>query len=105
MATLTVQARNVDPVFAAADSGGDVFANDGQTELLILNETGGPISVLANARRKCSHGFLDHWPVIVEAGELFQFGPFLPSRFNDSAGQVSISYAAAGLAVAAKRLR
>lgn len=104
MAVLTVHDRQVDPTFQAAAPGGDSFANDGATELLIMNT--GPTAriVTATAVRKCSHGFLDHWQKTVDAGELMRFGPFRAGQFNSSTGVVSVTYDdATDLMVAAQR--
>lgn len=104
MAVLEVYARQVDPVFTSAGAGGDTFRNDGATELLVYNPGILSITVTAAAQRRCSHGFMDDWEVTVEAGQVFPFGPFPASRFNDSSGLVSISYSSvAGITVSAKR--
>lgn len=104
MAVLPVHDRQVDPTFQAAAPGGDSFANDGATELLISNTGPTARTVTAIAVRKCSHGFLDHWEIEVDAGELMRFGPFRSDRFNSSTGVVSVTYDdATDLTVAAQR--
>ena len=104
MGTINVQDRNVDPSFVAAGVSGDDFKNDGSTELLIMNQGPSVMTVIALAARKCSHGVLDHWTEQVESGELFRFGPFLPSRFNSDTGSASFFYTETeGVTVAAQR--
>ncbi len=106
MATLTVQARQTDPTEDPADAGGDEFANDGATELLVINTGLAQVTVTATAQRRCSHGFLDNWSLIAEPDALLRFGPFEPSRFNDANGRVQISYSStANVTVAAQRQR
>lgn len=106
MALLTVHARQVDPTFQGADVAGDTFANDGATEVLIVNPGPTAITVIALAARKCSHGFLDNWIKSVPAGQMLRFGPFLPSQFNSPTGIASISYSnVTGISVAAQRQR
>jgi hypothetical protein len=106
MATLTVQERQTDPSFVAAEAGGDAFVNDGATELLVLNVGLSTQTVTVVAARKCSHGFLDDWTKDVDPGELMRVGPMLPGRFNDSAGLCSVTYTdVTGISVAAQRQR
>ncbi len=106
MAALTVQERQVDPVFQAADAAGDTFQNDGSTELLIYNTGIADVVATAVARRACSQGFLDSWQKTVAGGVVMRFGPFAPNRFNDDSGVVTVSYAdETDLLVAAQRQR
>lgn len=104
MAVLLVHDRQVDPTFQAASGGGDSFANDGTTELLIYNAGLVAITVTAVAARRCSHGFLDNWAKTVQPGTVMRFGPFLASQFNNASGFAAFTYSAVtDVSVAAQR--
>lgn len=107
MAILTVQERSASPViWVDAASGGDVFQNNGATELLVVNGSGSDITVTVLATGRCNHGFLDDVVETVPAGSLGRLGPFNPARLNDSQGRVSVSYSATGgIQVAAQKQR
>ena len=106
MATLTVAARNSDPVLQPAGDPSDTFRNDGITELIVYNTGPDDVEITAAAARECNHGFLDDWTETVLAGNAFRFGPFKSSQFNDATGMVVVSYAdSSDLEVAAQRQR
>ncbi len=115
MATLTVQdspeAGGVS--FTAAASGGDVFANDGKTILLILNVNAGSprtITVTAQDTTAYAPGFgavtKADATEAVEAATLDSMGPFPTTAFNNASGQAVVTYSdsAADLTVAAVRV-
>jgi len=105
MATLTVYARDAVETYVAASALGDVFRNDGNTELVIVNEGGAGITVTIPATRACRHGFLDDEVFTVSAGVERRAGPFDHARFGDAQGRVQINYSdVTGVSVAAKRL-
>jgi hypothetical protein len=121
MATLSVQNLALSGLqysFASAASGGDVFANDGKTFVLITNGNAstrtatfdvptanesvsvqglGPVSIADTAITVPGSG---------TNGGRIMVGPFPPSRFNNSSGQVSITYSdsAADLTIAVVRM-
>lgn len=78
----------------AASAGGDTFPNDGFTFLRIKNGGASPITVTVNSVTQCSQGFTHNLTATVAAGAEELIGTFLPSRFNDTNGQVSVSYSA-----------
>ena len=95
MAQLTVQKisqTGLAPAFAAAAAGGDTFANGGRAILHVKNGGAGSINVTINSVKPCDQGF-DHDVVVAvpAAGERI-IGPFDPARFNDSSGNVSVTY-------------
>ena len=115
MATLTVvdspEAGGV--TFVSAASGGDVFANDGKTIFLILNvNAGSPRTITATAQDTTANaaGFgavtKANAEQAVEQATLDCMGPFPTTAFNNSSGQVVITYSdsAADLTVAAVRV-
>ncbi len=95
MATLTVVSAVVTgavytPVAAAA--GGDVFPNDGNTRLLVINGGGGSINVVATPQNTVNGLTLSAVTVAVAAGASKVIGPFPPQYFNNSSGQVVLTY-------------
>lgn len=101
MATLTVQTAvvtGVQPTFNSAAGGGDVFANDGNTYAHFVNGSGGSITVTFDAVPTSvnKEGFGDitisDTAVAIPAGEQRVIGPFPQARFNNSSGQVSMTY-------------
>lgn len=95
MATLTVQSTTqagLAPSFSAVSSS-DVFPNDGRTVIEVKNAGGSSDTVAINSIQACNQGF-DHdagGSVPATTGDRI-FGPFDPSRFNDSNGQITITH-------------
>ncbi len=115
MATLTVQdspeAGGV--TFAAAAAGGDVYPNDGRTLLLVLNTHASlsrTTTVTAQDTTANAPGFgaVTKADAVqaVETATLDVMGPFPTTAFNNSSGQVAITYSdsADSLTVAAVRV-
>ena len=93
MATLTVQASAItglQPTYTAVASS-DVFANDGRTVIYIKNAGGSPDTVGIDSLVACNQGS-DHdgGGSVTNATEKV-FGPFDPTRFNNSNGQVTVT--------------
>jgi hypothetical protein len=106
MAALTVQkialGTSLTPTFAAAAAAGDTFVNDGRTFVYAKNGSGAPITITVNSLVNCSQGFDHDVTITVPAGSEECCGSFPPSRFNNSANAVSMTYSAhADLTVAA----
>lgn len=102
MPDIAVQTSNlsgIGPTFQAAASGGDTFANDGQTMLHVKNSSGAAITVTVNSVTPCDQGF-DHDAVVsVPAGGERIIGPFSVARFGTTVG---VTYSGVtGLTVAA----
>ena len=98
MATLTVQNidfTGVDPTFVAVAAGGDQFANDGRIFIYLKNTNAATRTVTANSQVNCSQGFDHDIAVVIPAttGERM-IGPFPTDRFNDSSGNLQLTYSA-----------
>ena len=114
MATLTVQASPEagGMTMAAAAAGGDVFPNDGKTLLLVLNVHGSlarTVTVTAQDTTATVPGFGACTKAdavqAVEINTMDAMGPFPTTAFNNSSGQVAITYSdEADLTVAAVRV-
>lgn len=94
MAQLNVQKTTlsgVAPAFAAADAGGDTFANTGREYLHVKNASAGAVTVTVDAVRSCDQGFDHNASVSVPAGGERVLGPFTKHRFG---GVASVSYTA-----------
>ena len=108
MAQLTIQTiavAGVVPTYAAAAAGGDAFLNDGATYFHVKNGGGSSINVTVNSITACDQGF-DHDQVVAVAnGSEKILGPFPVGRWNDTSGNVSITYSAVtSVTVAAVKL-
>ena len=111
MATLTVQdspeAGGV--TFAAASSGGDVFANDGKTLFLVVARVERIVTATAQDTTATVPGFGSCTKAdavqTIEINTLDCLGPFPTTAFNNSSGQVAITYdSESDLTVAAVRV-
>jgi len=109
MATLTVQdivLGGITPTYAAADVAGDAFPNDGRTFLHYKNTNAAARNVTVDSVRPCDQG-TDHnqiQNVPATTGDKM-LGPFPPARFNQTSGNVNVTYdAVTNLTVAAIRL-
>lgn len=104
MATLTAQPTDengVNPlVQSAATGGGDVFANTGSQLLLAENSDAASKTVTIAGQASNvdvpGYGKLDQADVVtaVAAGKVAVIGPFPQRGFNNSSGQVAITYSA-----------
>jgi len=95
MATLTVQdvtQSGVVPAFVAAAGGGDEFANDGQTMLVVKNDGSGSVTVTVSSQKLCDEGFTHDLSVTVAAGAEKWIGPLPVTRFNDANSKVQVAY-------------
>lgn len=86
-----VDVTNSSNLGSAANS--DSFTNDGSTLLVVKNGSGSGVTVTISATES---GPFDDSSVdetaTVAAGETGVIGPFGPARFNNSSGQVDVSY-------------
>lgn len=101
MATLTRQASartGTSLTFASCAAGGDVVTNaDGKTFLLVVNGSGGALTVTVAAQvtsLSTPYGTLEmsNKAKSVGAGETAIIGPFEPTLFNNSSNQLAITY-------------
>ena len=98
MATLVVKETDLDglnpldPAYVACTEGGDVCPNSGHTFLHIKNEDDQESTVLVNSITACSQGFDHNVSVVVPVSSERMIGPFDRGRFNNSSGQIAITY-------------
>lgn len=98
MATLAViyapgAAAGVVAAGAVAGAGGDVFPNNGKTIVEITNGSGSPITpTFASTGVLPSGAALVGGGSAIAAGTTRIFGPFPTEFFNNSSGQVAITY-------------
>lgn len=90
----TASVSGITPADAAANSDGSKFPNDGQTFLLITNGGGSSITVTVAATITIDGLTVSNLVVTVGAGAKKLIGPFDPGVFNDSAGNVSVTFSA-----------
>lgn len=96
MATLAVQAAAASGVAlstVAAAGGGDVFSNNGKTVLFVNNGGGGSITVTITPQNTLPGGYaLANVAVTLTAGQAKYLGTYDPQYFNNSNGQVAVTY-------------
>lgn len=99
MAALPIQDIDLDGInshtFQAADAGGDEFDNSSGKVLLHVQHVGGssaPIVITVDSQRECDQGFDHDVTIDIDFGEDVLAGPFDKLRFNDTGGNVQISY-------------
>lgn len=117
MAVLTVQNIDLDGLVVsevAAGASGDLVpnVNDERTFLQVTNGSGGSINVTATAQgtsvQKSGYGTVtvSDTVVAVADGDTALIGPFPSARFNNTSGQVAITYSDnTSVTVAAVRLK
>lgn len=81
------------PTYASATSGGDQFANDGRTFFHVKN-AGATKTITIASQIACSQGSTHNDAVAVTSGGEAMIGPFDPSRFSDTSGNVQLTYSA-----------
>jgi hypothetical protein len=103
MATLTVtdlSLTGATPTLTAAAGGGDVFANDGRVFFMVTNASTASKTLTFTAQQTTARapGFGDvtvsNTTLAVPAATTKIIGPFPTSRFNNSSGQVAVTYSA-----------
>jgi len=96
-----------DPVVQVpADVLGDEFDNkDGDSKLIVFNQSGVPLRVTLTEQRACSYAQVQHdsSTVTIAAGDNVPVGKFNPHRYNNTFRRVEATYpdGVAGLWVAA----
>lgn len=76
----------------AAAGGGDVFVNDGNIVIIVENGSAGDITVTATSTGTVQGLAIADPAIVVTAGEERMIGPFDPAIFNNSSGQVALTY-------------
>jgi hypothetical protein len=97
MALLTPQTLSLTGLvktMIAAAAGGDTFANDGTILFFVKNGGASAVTVTINSQTPCNQGY-DHDIVLsLAAGAEVAFPKLDPGRFNDTNGNVSVTYSA-----------
>lgn len=99
MATLTVNASantgiDLTSVAVSAAGGGDQFANSGQEQFFIKNGDASPHTVTFATPLTVDGQAVADRTVTVPAGHSMLIGPFRPAYYNDTNGNVQVSYSA-----------
>lgn len=96
MATLSPQSATtagITPTFNAVAAGGDVFANNGKTLIEIVNSSGAnSYTVTATTPRTVDGEPVADRAISVGTSARVVAGPFPVLTFNNSSGQVALSY-------------
>lgn len=79
-------------------SGGDKFVNDGQTRVTFINKSTSAVATVTVASQvKCNQGETHNLTITVPASSQETLPVLAPSRFNDKAGKVNLSYSGTAL--------
>lgn len=95
MATLAVQDIAIGGLEATKNScagGGDVFPNDGNIMIIVENGSAGDLTVTATTSQTVQGLAVADSAIVVTAGEERAIGLFDPALFNNSSGQVALTY-------------
>lgn len=99
MATLTPvsKSRAANPItFVAASGGGDKFANDGARQLIVRHTNGAGSSVTLTVTTPATTDGLAvaDRAIVIAPGETHVLGPWPKSVYDDSNGDVALSWSA-----------
>lgn len=96
MAAITPQdidLAGIDPTFTAATGAGDTIENaEERTMVRVINASATERTITIAAQNKCNHGFLHDIVLVTADGDDITTGPFDKERFNDSGGDLVITY-------------
>ncbi len=95
MATLTVvqiPKTGIELILTAAAGGGDAFANDGQTILILNNASGGDIVATFVTQNTVDGLAVADRTVTITAGDLECVGDLNPNVYNDTSGLCQVTY-------------
>lgn len=87
----TVTRTGVAPT-ANAVAASDTFANDGRTILIVENGSGGELTVTLVTQGTVDGAAIADKTVTVANGATKAIGPFPPTVYNDSDGDVTVQY-------------
>jgi len=114
MADLTIQnvtEAGIDPTMESAAAGGDAALNDGRVILLINNGDASSHTVTVTAQttsfddQQYGDATKSDASILVPAGSEALIGPFAPQAFNDSNGDIQITYdAVTSMTIAALKI-
>jgi hypothetical protein len=96
---VVVTTTGLDPTtLTAANVDGNYFSNlvtaATKTFFRVINGGGSPITVTIDSVTACSQGFDHNLAVVVSNGDESWIGPLDKSRFNDSSGNINVTYSA-----------
>jgi len=90
----TMTSAGLEATFTAANADGNFFENNGRTFIWIKNGDVSDHSIVIDSPGACDQGFYHDVTVVVAAGEERLIGPFTTARFNDTNGNVNVTYSA-----------
>ena len=97
MATHTTQSpsRSANPItFAAAEAGGDGWANNGQDLLIVrhTNDMGSPVTLTVTTTITVDDQDVADRQIEIGPGETHVLGPFSKAYYNDAEGHVALGW-------------
>jgi hypothetical protein len=92
----------LEETLAAVDgTNGNSFQNDGRMILHVANGAVAPITVTIDTPNTVDGLAVAQLPVVVTNGEERYIGPFPPNIYNDSSGNVNVTYSSGATVTAA----
>ena len=76
----------------AATAAGDTVINNGRTYIEIVDGATTAPTVTIASQVDCNQGFTHDLVVAVPSGGTKKIGPFPPNRFNNTSGQIEVTY-------------
>lgn len=96
MAEITVQQISTSGLTevagTAATAAGDTVINNGRTYIEIVDGATTAPTVTIASQVDCNQGFTHDVVVAVPSGGAKLIGPFPPNRFNNTSGQIEVTY-------------
>lgn len=96
MAAITPQEidlTGIDPTMSSAAGGGDTIENaEERTMVRVINAAGTARTITIVAQNNCNHGYSHDVVLVTANGDDVTTGPFDKERFNDSGGNLVITY-------------
>jgi hypothetical protein len=79
-------------VYSPASAEGNKFANNGDTEARIKNDSDAAIEVTIKSQKNCNRGFHHDEVITIAANSERSIGNLEPAWFNNDQGQVEMTY-------------
>lgn len=90
----TISLTGLNATHAAANASGSTVVNTGKTFLSVINADSAAMTITIDSPTACNQGSTHDVAVSVSAGTTQLIGPFPIGRFNDSDGNLAVTFSA-----------